>query len=91
MAFVEDLDCFMLDFAIPATINGIADIDAIYDSAYVLSDFTDTYLPSVLVKSSDIVGVVQGYAVLVADLSFVITSIQPDGTGMTRLILERQP
>lgn len=81
----------MLDFAIPATINGIADIDAIYDSAYVLSDFTDTYLPSVLVKSSDIVGVVQGYAVLVADLSFVITSIQPDGTGMTRLILERQP
>lgn len=90
MAFTESLDDFLLDFSVLATIAGTADIKVIYDSAYIMSDFVDTAAPSALVKSSDIVGVVQGNSVVLDAGSFVITSIQPDGTGFTRLILERQ-
>lgn len=44
--------------------------------------------PNLLVKSADVPDIVRGAGVVVGDDRYTITDIKPDGTGMTRLILE---
>lgn len=45
---------------------------------------------SVFMRTSDTSGIVQGSSILVDSRRYVVTDIQPDGTGMTNLVLEAQ-
>jgi hypothetical protein len=44
----------------------------------------------VLVETSDVTDVAYGTTLTIADDSYVVTDVQPDGTGMTNLMLEAQ-
>lgn len=41
-------------------------------------------------KSSDVTAVAEGSLITINGASYAVTDIQPDGTGVTMLILERQ-
>jgi hypothetical protein len=76
-----------------AQVKGV-DVDGIFDEQYV--DVLVGSIPVVGVKptfqaaSSDLVGVVKGDSVVVRSANYQVVTPQPDGTGSTMLILERQ-
>jgi len=72
------------------TINAAA-VDGILTSEYVTVEFVESKKPVFLCKSSDVVGVAHGDDVVASDsTAYKVRGIQPDGTGITKLILERQ-
>lgn len=91
MAFTEDLDEFLDTddgFAVTATIGGV-DVSAIF------SNRADDVLgvagtqPVLTVKSSDVAATARGTAVVVSSVSYTVAKIEPDGTGLSRVILEK--
>lgn len=70
-------------------------VNGIFDSAYTEIDvsgsvgFTST-TPRFVCRSCDIVGAEDADSVTVDGTIYLIRVVQPDGTGMTELILEKQ-
>lgn len=70
-------------------------VKGIFDSAYTEIDvsgsvgFTST-TPRFVCRSCDIVGAEDADSVTVDGTIYLIRVVQPDGTGMTELILEKQ-
>lgn len=89
--FAEDLSVFTDtdDFAVTATVDG-SSVNGIFGNAFVLVDFIESDKPVFDCASADIVGVVHGDTVTIGSDTYKVRGIQPDGTGMTRLILEEQ-
>jgi len=100
MAFTEDLDSFLNtdDFAIAATYTpagGTAKtVHGIFDNGFEgMGDGTvevEATIPTFLVKAADVPSAAQGDALKVVSTDFLVKSVQPDGTGLTLLILEEQ-
>lgn len=89
MALAEPLSSFFNDFAAAScTLGGVA-VDAIFDNGYNEAFGMDGTAPVILVKSSDASSTVRGTAVVLDSVSYTVQGIMPDGTGMTRLILEK--
>lgn len=100
----ENLDDFLEPdstggFAQPAVIEfqagGTRTINVIFDDPYLnaqLGEYeADTSQPRISGKEVDLAGVLRGDVVTVADETFdVMTSPQPDGTGLAMLVLARQ-
>ena len=88
MAFVEDTGAFLSDFGVAATVGGIPMV-GIFDDAYsdVLGIVAGT-TPVLLVAESDAILVAVGDIASVSDGTYAVAEIQPDGTGMTRLLLK---
>ena len=80
------------EFALDITVKGNP-VQAIFDNAFFgLSMEGDTVAvtkPQCMVKTSDIAAfsVVQGDAVVVNSVNYKVETPQPDGTGVTTLIL----
>jgi hypothetical protein len=87
-----DLDAFLNvdEFGVGATFKG-ADINVIFDQAGVIQPIGgavfETSTPQCLAKTADVPGVVQGDTIVIDMVTWYITQILPDGTGMTKLIL----
>jgi hypothetical protein len=45
--------------------------------------------PSFTAKSSDVSGLVYGNVIAIGGTNYTVRVLEPDGTGMTRLVLER--
>ena len=87
MVFAEDLDAFLGDFAIAATLNGAA-VKVIFDQEYIEPlNLVQSTNPHCLVKSS--VGAAVDDALVADGISYTVISVQPDGTGMDLLELNR--
>lgn len=87
MAFAEQRAAFFPDFGITAVVDGVS-CSAIFDApADDVLGLTGTK-PSLLVASADITSAAIGDAVTANSASYTIAELQPDGTGMTRVILE---
>ena len=72
------------------TINAAA-VDGILTSEYVTVEFVESKKPVFICKSSEIVGIAHGDNAIASDsTAYKVRGIQPDGTGMTKLILELQ-
>jgi hypothetical protein len=75
--------------------DGIAlDVAAIFDMAHEMVDASgelpvSTTMPVVLGRDSDLDMAVDGSIILARAIRFEVVDRQPDGTGMTRLILKR--
>ena len=98
MAFTEDLAAFLdpEDFAVDCTVGGEA-LRGIFDNAHALAAVGEVGMASSLarltVASADLPASPLGTAVTVdgqAD-DFTVVEVQPDGTGMTVLVLELAP
>lgn len=79
------------EFAVTAVINGV-DIDGIPDDEYAESGGFAGSRPVFLCRSKDIEdnSISEGHTAVISGASYTVREIQPDGTGMTRLILEEQ-
>ena len=90
--FVEDFEPFFdtaSGFAVQATV-GAESFPVIFDNGYqaILNGAFESTAPTAMVASANIPSVVQGTSITVDSTSYVVTGVQPDGTGMTTLILE---
>ena len=72
------------------TVSG-ADMDGIFSAGYVEVRGVEGYYPTHLVSNADAATVTKNSTVLVKDsTNYICVSKQPDGTGMTLLVLEEQ-
>jgi hypothetical protein len=91
--FTEDFSAFMntSEFATTCTLNG-ATVAAIFDAAYAQGS-VGTYgmassQPVLTLATADVPATPVGAAVVVGAASYMVAEHQPDGTGISRLLLE---
>jgi hypothetical protein len=75
------------DFGVDATLNGTA-VRGIFDDAYMDPLGMAGSQPALLCASADVSAAAQGTAVVVNSVNYTVGSTQPDGTGMTRILLQ---
>ncbi len=85
---IEPFDAYMQDFAVPVTVGGVA-VRAIFDAAYADPLGMAGNQPVLTVAADDLPAVAVGQAVTVNAVNYTVTGIEPDGTGITTLILRR--
>lgn len=95
MAFSEDLSVFFdtgTGFAVSATLAGTA-VRGIFDNAYELGAVgmagMATTAPVFTLATSDVPAGAAGASLVVNGISFTVAEHQPDGTGVSLLLLER--
>lgn len=96
MAFAEDLTVFFADFGVTATPNAGAAVTVIFDRAHVetLGGVISGTQPVALVASADVSAWVPNSTTVVisgaasGNGTYTVRDIQPDGTGLSTLILE---
>lgn len=94
MAFEEDLTAFLqeTEFSVPATLVGGVVVQVIFDAPHVDmlgAGLMEDTQPSVLGRTVDLGALNHGAALSVNGQNWRVSRNQPDGTGMTRLFLER--
>jgi len=89
--FSEDLSIFMdtEDFATAADING-STVNGILGNEFVQVDYVESKAPAFECAAADVVGVAHGDTVTISSDSYKVRGIQPDGTGLVKLIMELQ-
>lgn len=89
--FTEDLSVFTDtgDFASSASING-STVNGILGNEFVQVDYVESQKPVFECAAADIPGIAHGDTVAVSSDTYKVRGIQPDGTGMVKLILELQ-
>ena len=90
---ISDIDDTFLDsdeFAVDVTYKA-ATIQGIFDDGFIDSADDDIAVestaPQVQVNSTDVVGALHGETMTINSVVYKITGIQPDGTGMTLIML----
>lgn len=88
--FAEDLSPFfkVAEFASSATLDG-APVTGIFDNAYAESLGMATRIPMFTLPTASAVSATQASVLVVGGVNYRVTSVQPDGTGVTVLMLER--
>lgn len=87
MSFVEDKTAFFADFSVPATL-GAAPFAVIFDAAYVDPLGIAGAEPRATCISADVGAVTLGTPITINGSAYTVRDKQPDGTGMTVLLLE---
>lgn len=89
--FAESLAPFfaIAGFATPVVFDGALSANALFDNAYVDANGVYATGPQLTCASADIASVSVGSAVVVNATSYTVQGIQPDGTGVTVLHLQR--
>lgn len=71
-----------------ATIGGVS-VDGLFDNGYGEIYGIDSAKPSFQCASSAVAAVTRGTAVTVNAVSYTVAGIEPDGTGLTMLRLDK--
>ena len=87
MAFVENHSAFFADFSVPATL-GAATFAVIFDAAYADPLGIAGAEPRATCISADVSTATQGTPISINGAAFTVRDKQPDGTGLTVLLLE---
>jgi hypothetical protein len=87
----EDLAPFFADFAVDATVNGQA-VRGIFDNGFALGavgiGMAGTQ-PTLRLRTADVTADPVGQAVSVNAVAYTVAAHEPDGTGVSVLMLER--
>ncbi len=91
----DDRGTMLADFGASVTWNTTDTITVVFDDAYVLDSVgqgagAESTAPAVLAKSSDVSAAVHGTPLVYGGTTYHVIGIEPDGQGMTRLVLEKQ-
>lgn len=91
--FTEDLLPFFdttSGFAQSATVSGQS-VPVIFDDGYqaALGGLVESTGPQCLARTSDVTDVVQGSAITIDGTGYTVRGVQPDGTGVTTLLLHQ--
>lgn len=88
--FTEDLRIFFADFGVNATLNG-ASVRGIFDAGFALGEvgigMAGTQ-PAYTLASASVSGDPVGQHLVVGGVTYYVAAHQPDGTGVSRLLLE---
>lgn len=91
MAFVEDHSVFFTDFGVSVTLAG-ATVRAIFDASYEAATVglmsMASAQPMLTLPTASVPASVVGAAVTVGATAYTVAAAEPDGTGITRLMLE---
>lgn len=93
MAFTEDLSYIedaTTGFAVAATYNGSTTVYGIFDNEYAEASNVQGSNPTFTIKTSAIASPAHGDTLVISGTTYKIRGVEPDGTGVTRLQLERQ-
>lgn len=87
MSFVEDLAPYLTDFAVPATRNGSASVVGIFDKPYgeafgMISGNDPVF------RCLSSIGMARGDTLVVSGITYTVTHIEADGTGIDLCRLE---
>lgn len=89
---VEDHSIFMADFGVNATLAGQA-VRGIFDNGFLLGDVGMAGMagsaPVLTLPTASVPAVPVGAAAVINGVSYVVAAHEFDGTGMSRLLLER--
>lgn len=91
--FTEDLSAFLnpSEFATSVTVGGVV-VPAIFDNGYALGSVgllgMASTQPSITLATASVPASPGGALVVVGALSYLVASHEPDGTGISRLMLE---
>lgn len=94
MAMVEDLTAFfqLADFAVDATLAGLP-VVGIFDLAYQLGNVGGTGMastaPVFTLSTASVPASPIGLTMVVNLISYIVAAHEPDGTGISLLMLER--
>ncbi|MCB4365406.1 hypothetical protein KIH07_16810 [Hydrogenophaga taeniospiralis] len=103
MPFVEDLTPFLQESEFSTTaliVTTNVEVQVIFDDGYEtgLGGAFESSQPTALGATQDLQGLGHGSVLMLPSavgsptlVAFNVVNVQPDGTGMTRLLLERQP
>jgi len=87
----EDLAPFFADFAVACTVNGAA-VRGIFDNGFALGavgiGMAGTQ-PTLRLRTADVTADPVGQAVSVNAVAYTVAAHEPDGTGISVLMLER--
>lgn len=89
MDFTADIALMLQDFGVDATI-GASTVRVIFDAEYeaALGTGMEAAGPRCTGATADLATAVQGTAITIAAVAYKVASHQPDGTGLTTLVLE---
>jgi len=84
----EDLSSYFVDFGVDATV-GAAAVRGIFDNDFLTTlGVTAGSGPVLLLPAASVGSAAQGDSVVIAAVSYTITGLEPDGTGLTLLRLQ---
>jgi hypothetical protein len=88
--FAENFSTFFKDFGVQATL-GLASVRGVFDNAFVDAGGLGAYgtQPIFTCASADLAGVQVGQSATVQATAYRIVGIEPDGTGVSVVRLER--
>lgn len=86
----EPLDSFFEDFGSDVIVNGARVVRGIFDAAYgeAFGGMLGGAAPTLRVKTG--AAVLRGNTVSVLGTAYAVTGVEPDGTGLDLLRLEKQ-
>lgn len=82
----EEFAPFLADFGELVTIASRS-VRAIFDAPYADALGVVGITPQLTCASVDVAGVVRGSAAIVRGVAYTVAEVQPDGTGVTVLVL----
>ncbi len=89
--FVENTAAFFADFGQTVTVGG-ASVSAIFDNGYALGSVGPIGMassqPMLTLATANVPASPVGTAVVVAGTNYTVGAHEPDGTGISRLMLE---
>ena len=94
MAMQEDLSVFFSpsEFADTATLGGVA-VTAIFDKGFALGNVGAYGMvstqPTLTLATANVPASPEGQAAVVNGVAYLVASHEPDGTGVSRLMLEK--
>ena len=88
--FAEDLSPFFnaAEFASSATLDG-ASVAGIFDNTYAEVFGMASRAPMFMLPTASAASATQASVLVTGGITYRVTSVQPDGTGVTTLMLER--
>lgn len=89
MAFTEDFDPFFQDLGTTATLASGATVTGMFDAASVEILNAHSVGPVFMTPTAGVSGLAYGAALTIGGVGYAVRQNEPDGTGMTQLILER--
>jgi len=86
--FQEDLSLFFTDFAQTAVIGGVS-VQGIFESEYIEVGGVSTLVPAFTCPTASVANKSEGATVVVDGVNYRLIVKEQDGTGLSRLLLQR--
>ena len=86
-----DRTALLADYGITVTKADASTFTGIFDNDFLAVDLDESEVestePTLLARTADVSGLAHGDSLTISAVSYTVRGIQPDGTGMTQIML----